>query len=197
MSLKKIITLSCFFFSFLTYGQLKYGAKAGVMLNASGSIMNAASDLSSIETINENTIGYFIGGFASIDLLFLYVRPELQFSYLDKNFDSLSLSQSRLEAPISVGYKLLPILSVFGGPTLRYNFEPEIENVSISSIEDQTTLGLHIGVRAHLGPLNADIRFDRGLNPNEVSLLENNGIPTSGRIDTRVSVWSLGLSYSF
>ena len=197
MSLKKILLLASLLFSFLTYGQFKYGAKAGVLMNASGSITNAPEDLSSIENVKENTIGYFIGSFASVDLLLFYIRPELQFSYLNKNFDGLSLSQSRLEAPISLGYKFLPVLSAFGGPSFRYNFEPKIENVSISSIEDQTTLGLHLGVRLHLGPLNADVRFDRGLNPNEIDLLENNGIPTTGKIDTRVSVWSLGLSYNF
>ena len=56
-------------------------------------------------------------------------------------------------------------------------------------------MGIHFGLRAHLGPLNADLRFDRGINENELSLLEQNGVPISGRIDTRSNVWSIGLSY--
>ena len=46
-------------------------------------------------------------------------------------------------------------------------------------------MGIHFGLRAHLGPLNADLRFDHGINENELSLLEQNGVPISGRIDTR------------
>ena len=87
------------------------------------------------------------------------------------------------------------IVSIFSGPTLQYNFEPEIENFSLSDIEQKTSLGIHFGLRTHLGPLNADLRFDRGINENELSLLEQNGVPISGRIDTRSNVWSIGLSY--
>ncbi len=181
----------------LTFGQLEYGIKAGVHLNASGNITEATSDLSSLTSIEENMTGYFIGSYVSLDLIFLYLRPELHFSYLNKDFDSLSLSQSRLEAPISVGFKLLPVLSAFVGPTLQYNFEPNIEEVTFTSIEQNASIGIHMGLRVHLGPINTDVRFDRGINPNELSLIEQNGIPISGRIDTRSNVWSLGLSYRF
>ena len=69
--------------------------------------------------------------------------------------------------------------------------------MTFTAIEQNTSIGLHLGVRAHLGPLNADVRFDRGINPNELTLLEQNGIPISGRVDTRSNTWSLGLSYRF
>lgn len=189
------LSLLCFFN--LTFGQFEYGVKAGIHLNASGTITDAPSDLASVADIKENMTGYFIGSYVALDLAFLYLRPELQFSYLNINFDSLVLSQSRLEAPISLGFKVLPILSAFAGPTLQYNFDPTIKEVKFTAIEQNTTVGVHLGVRAHLGPLNADVRFDRGINPNELTLLEQNGIPISGRIDTRSNTWSLGLSYRF
>ena len=176
-------------------GQLDYGIKAGISLNAPGDISSASPELSNLASINENKNGYFFGGYASLKLLFLYLRPELQFSYLNSTFESINLSQSKLEAPISIGFKLLPSISFFSGPTLQYNFEPENERLSFSSIEQKTSLGIHFGLRAHIGPLNADVRFDRGVNENELSLLEQNGIPISGRIDTRSKVWSIGLSY--
>jgi hypothetical protein len=189
------LSLLCFFN--LTFGQFEYGVKAGIHLNASGTITDAPSDLASVADIKENMTGYFIGSYVALDLAFLYLRPELQFSYLNMNFDSLVLSQSRLEAPISLGFKVLPILSAFAGPTLQYNFDPTIKEVKFTAIEQNTTVGVHLGVRAHLGPLNADVRFDRGISPNELTLLEQNGIPISGRIDTRSNTWSLGLSYRF
>ena len=171
MFAKTALFLSLLFFFNLTFAQFEYGVKAGIHLSASGSITDATSDLASLGEIEENMTGYFIGSYVSLDLAFLYLRPELQFSYLNTNFDSLSLTQSRLEAPVSLGFKVLPILSVFAGPTLQYNFEPEIEDVTFTAIEQNTSIGLHLGVRTHLGPLNADVRFDRGINPNEVDFI--------------------------
>lgn len=104
----------------ISFSQFEYGAKAGIHLNTtSGNIIDASTNLTSMADVKENLTGYFIGSYVSLDILFLYLRPELQFSYLSTNFDSLSLTQSRLEAPISLGFKLLPVLSVFAGPTLQ------------------------------------------------------------------------------
>ena len=195
--LKKILLTLTLILSTFSHAQFEFGAKAGINVSASGDITGVNSDLSSVANIKENMTGYFIGSYVSLDVLFLYLRPEIQFSYLNTNFDSLSLSQSRLEAPISVGFKFLPFISVFSGPTLQYNFEPTIEDVTFSAIEKNTSIGIHMGLRIHLGPLNADIRFDRGISPNELVLIEQKGIPISGNVDTRAKVWSLGLSYKF
>jgi hypothetical protein len=195
--LKKISIIFTLIISAFAFGQFEFGAKAGINVSASGDITGLNSDFSSVTNIKENMTGYFIGSYISLDVLFLYLRPEIQFSYLNTNFDSLSLSQSRLEAPISLGFKLLPFLSVFSGPTLQYNFEPNIEDVTFSNIEKNTSIGIHMGLRVHLGPLNADIRFDRGITPNELVLIEQRGIPISGNVDTRDRLWSLGLSYKF
>jgi hypothetical protein len=195
--LKKISIIFTLIFSAFAFGQFEFGAKAGINVSASGDITGLNSDFSSVTNIKENMTGYFIGSYVSLDVLFFYLRPEIQFSYLNTNFDSLSLSQSRLEAPISLGFKLLPFLSVFSGPTLQYNFEPNIEDVTFSNIEKNTSIGIHMGLRVHLGSLNADIRFDRGITPNELVLIEQRGIPISGNVDTRDRLWSLGLSYKF
>ena len=195
--LKKISIIFTLIFSAFAFGQFEFGAKAGINVSASGDITGLNSDFSSVTNIKENMTGYFIGSYVSLDVLFLYLRPEIQFSYLNTNFDSLSLSQSRLEAPISLGFKILPFLSVFSGPTLQYNFEPNIEDVTFSNIEKNTSIGIHMGLRVHLGSLNADIRFDRGITPNELVLIEQRGIPISGNVDTRDRLWSLGLSYKF
>ncbi len=197
MRYKNFFYFTILFSSLIGYGQFEYGVKGGIQMPASGTIMDAAKDLSSMSTINANRSGYFIGSYVSLDILLFYLRPELQFSYLNRDFESFSLSQSRIEAPVSLGFKLLPVLSVFAGPTFQYNFEPTVQDFSFSSLEEKTTLGIHMGVRAHLGALHFDVRFDRGLSPNEVQLIEQNGMPTFGRIDTRPNVWSLGLSYRF
>ena len=188
----------CYFLiltSTISFAQLEYGIKGGINVTASGQIENAFIDLTSSENLKENLTGYFIGGYASLKLLFLYIRPELQFSLLNRNFSSLKLNQYRLEIPVSLGYKFIPILSAFGGPNFQYNFNPKIDEVSLSEIQQNSDLGLHVGIRLHLGPLNADIRYDRGLNSNELSLLEKNNIPTFGTVDLQSNIWSIGFSY--
>ena len=66
-----ISTFIIFLISFKSFGQLNYGIKAGISLNASGDITSASSDLSSLSLINENKNGYF-GGYASLKLLFVF-----------------------------------------------------------------------------------------------------------------------------
>ena len=53
------INIFIFLISFKSFGQLNYGIKAGISLNASGDITSASSDLSSLALINENKNGYF------------------------------------------------------------------------------------------------------------------------------------------
>ena len=130
--------------STVSFAQLEYGIKGGINISASGQIKNAVIDLTSAENLKENLTGYFIGGYASLKLLFLYIRPEFQFSLLNRNFNSLKLNQSRLEIPVSLGYKFIPILSAFGGPNFQYNFNPKIDEVSLSEIQQNSDLGLHV-----------------------------------------------------
>ena len=85
MTFKNTFLVSCLLVSTFAFSQLEYGVKAGIHLNASGNITDAPSDLNSVDNIKENMTGYFVGSYVSLDLLFLYVRPEIQFSYLNKN----------------------------------------------------------------------------------------------------------------
>ena len=181
--------------STLGFSQFEYGIKGGINITASGQIKDAIIDLSSNDNINENLTGYFFGGYSSLKLFFFYIRPEFQLSLQNRNFNSLKLNQSKLELPVSIGFKLLPILSVFGGPNFQFNFKPKIDEIDLSEIQEKTDLGLHLGIRFHFGPLNADIRYDRGLNSNELSLLEKSNIPIGGTIDLKSNIWSVGFSY--
>jgi len=196
MSLKNQIIVFLFLMTSFLHGQVEYGLKAGIIVNASGSITGATSDFSSVENVKEKLSGYYFGGFLEIDLPIIYIRPELQFSSLNTDIENLTLSQSCLEVPISIGFEILPLLSVFAGPSLRYDTQPKIENFSLSKLESNTSVGIHMGVRLHLGDLSIGIRYDRGLKSNEILLLENKGVPISGKVDSRVNQWSLGLAYN-
>ena len=166
---------------------------AEIGINHNGDI-NIAKKL--IDEAKNAVNGFNIGFYGQLQLAMIYVRPEIHFSKFETSFDELTIGKSRLEAPVSVGFKLLPILSAFAGPTYRYELSKENENYSIESLTGDSTLGVHLGARIHLGKLGVDARIERGISENEAQLLSNNNI-NAGTIDNRATVVSLGVSYAF
>jgi hypothetical protein len=126
----------------------------------------------------------------------LYVRPELHFTKYNTNFDNITVGQSRIEAPVSLGFKLLPVLSGFAGPTFRYQLAGDASDYSIDNVTNNATLGIHFGVRAHFGKLGVDVRYDRGITEEESTILSSNNLNV-GTIDNRPNLLSLGISYAF
>ena len=171
------------------------GWKAGLNFDSSGEISNLANEFKSIDAAKGLVNGFNAGLYTQINLLKLYVRPELHFSKFGTTFDNITVGQSRIEAPISLGLKLLPILSGFGGVSYRYNLGSS-GDYSLESITSESTYGIHFGARIHLGKLGIDARIERGISENEAKLLSSNNI-NIGTVDTRASQASLGISFSF
>ena len=174
---------------------IKFGTKAGLNFNAPSDIDELSSEFSNVDNAKESVSGFYIGVYSEIKILMLYLRPELHFTKYDTNYDNITVGQSRIEVPVSLGIKVLPILSGFAGPTFRYKLEGDKRDYSIGKAAD-ATLGIHFGVRIHLGKLGLDVRYDRGISKEEVNILSENDIKI-GLIDNRPRVLSLGLSYAF
>ncbi|MDA9878742.1 hypothetical protein N9D15_00595 [Flavobacteriaceae bacterium] len=175
---------------------LEYGLKAGLNLNSSGDITNILDEYSSIGQTKEAINGFNFGVFLQLKLAMLYLRPEIHFSKFETSYDALIVGKSRLEAPVSVGFKFLPFLSAFAGPTYRYGLSGKNDDYTIESLKGESTLGLHLGARLHLGKLGIDARIERGISENEVKLLSDRNV-NIGTIDQRTTVLSVGLSYAF
>jgi hypothetical protein len=175
---------------------LEYGFKAGLNLNSSGDITNILDEYSSIGQTKEAINGFNFGVFLQLKLAMLYLRPEIHFSKFETSYDALTVGKSRLEAPVSVGFKFLPFLSAFAGPTYRYGLSGKNDDYTIESLKGESTLGLHLGARLHLGKLGIDARIERGISENEVKLLSDRNV-NIGTIDQRTTVLSVGLSYAF
>ena len=149
-----------------------------------------------MEEAKSEVNGFNFGFYGQLNLALLYVRPEIHFSKFETTFDELTVGKSRIEAPVSLGFKLLPIISAFAGPTYRYELSKENQNYSIESLKGDSTLGFHLGARIHLGKLGIETRIERGISENEAQLLSQNNINV-GVIDNRTTVLSLGISYAF
>lgn len=171
------------------------GWKAGLNFDSSGDIKNLANEFRTFEDSKGLVNGFNLGLYTQFKLLKLYIRPEVHFSKFGTTFDNITLGQSRLEAPVSVGLKLLPVLSAFAGPSYRYNLV-QSGDYSLENLTSDSTYGIHFGARIHIGKLGIDARIERGLSENEAQLLSSNNV-NIGTVDNRATQASLGISYAF
>tara|TARA_B110000444_G_C18851612_1_gene606199 strand:- start:2492 stop:3067 length:576 start_codon:yes stop_codon:yes gene_type:complete len=178
------------FFPLSIFSQIDYGFKAGVNLNNSSNI-SIISDAFENKITKNDFQGFFIGSYASIDLLLINLRTELQFSKIKNSND---LIQEKIELPITVGYKIMPFLSAYIGPSFQYVLNEKSNTFNLDEVKGKTTMGINIGTRVHLGKLQFDLRYERGLNSLETKLLNESNLNVA-KIDTRASLLSMGFSY--
>ena len=173
---------------------IKFGIKASV--NSYESPEDLAASVKDLDDAVSKINGINIGVYSQIKLLMLYVRPELHFTTYETNFGNVigNIKTSRIEAPVSVGIKILPILSGFAGPTFRYKLKGDEKK--LETITSNATMGVHFGVRVHLGKLGIDVRLDRAISKEETKLLGDNSI-SDVEFDSRPNTFSVGLSYAF
>lgn len=175
----------------LVFSQIDYGFKAGVNLNSSSSI-SVISDAFENKINKSNFQGYYIGSYISFDAVIFDLRTEIQYSTTRNNND---LTQQKIELPITVGYKIMPFLSTFVGPSFQYILNEKSNSFNLDEVSGKTTIGLNIGTRVHLGKLQFELRYERGLSSLETKLLQKKSNINVANIDSRASLLSLGFSY--
>lgn len=173
-----------------------FGLKVSLNFNSSGDIKNLSTKFPSINDTKSQVNGFNFGLYGQLKLAMLYVRPEIYFSKFETTYDELTVGKSRIEAPVSIGFKLLPVISVFAGPTYRNELIKENKDYTIESLKGNSTLGVHLGARIHFGKIGIDARLERGISENESKLLSKNNI-NAGVIDNRTTLLSVGISYAF
>ncbi|MBU78651.1 MAG: hypothetical protein CMD29_00820 [Flavobacteriales bacterium] len=174
----------------IIFSQLDYGLKFGVNLNNSSDISIISQDFDP-NISKKDYDGYNIGGFISLQGLLMDLRGELQYVKIKNSND---LVQDRIEIPITLGYKVLPFLSLFVGPSFHYVLDEKSSTFLLNNIEDRTTMGLNIGTRLYIGKIQFDLRYERGLNEIETKIINENNLDVA-RIDSRKSLVSFGVSY--
>ena len=206
--MKNLILLLSIIFTYTSYGQdvpivdkipivkniFKFGIK--ISANSYESPEDLAASVKDLDDAVSKINGINIGVYSQIKLLMLYVRPELHFTTYNTNFGDIlgDIRTSRIEAPVSVGLKIIPILSGFAGPTFRYKLKGDEDK--IKTITSNATMGVHFGVRIHLGKLGIDARVDQSLSEGQSQILATNGV-TGFKTDNNPNTVSVGLSYAF
>ena len=189
--MKHIFIILFLLYPILVFSQIDYGFKAGVNLNSSSSI-SVVSDAFENKINKSNFQGYYIGSYISFDAVIFDLRTEIQYSTTQNNND---LTQQKIELPITVGYKIMPFLSTFVGPSFQYILNEKSNSFNLDEVSGKTTIGLNIGTRVHLGKLQFELRYERGLSSLETKLLQKQSNINVANINSRASLLSLGFSY--
>ncbi|WP_291870114.1 outer membrane beta-barrel protein [Maribacter sp.] len=169
-------------FSAFSQSDSGFGIIGGLNFNANGDYVASATDAA--ENPDRN-IGYHVGIYGKLGSK-LYVRPELIYTKTKSDYNGDAFDMSKLDAPILIGTKIIGPLHVFAGPAFQYILDSEFDGVTINDIENDFSVGLHLGVGVNLDKLGIDVRYEKGLSSNEATFVNTNitTLPES-KLDTR------------
>ena len=172
-----------------------------------GSIENISNKIDNYDLDIKNSTGFQFGVFTEIDLITFYIRPELNLIFSkSKNAAAYSLDEginiaehsyksSEIQLPIIFGYKVLGPISMFGGPSFKYNLSNS-SNFNLEDVKDKYTLSLLLGSRVKIRSISVGLRYERGLNNNEVLIINANGVDLdNANVDLTTNKLSLNISY--
>jgi len=211
----RIPILFFLFTSSMLIAQGNIGVNFGLNDDNFGSIENIKTKVDDYNLDLKNSTGFQLGLFTEIDLITFYIRPEINLIFSkSKNgtaFTSIGNSNSILnesiniaehtykstdiQVPIIFGYKILGPVSLFAGPTFKYNLSNS-SNFDLEDIKDKYNLSILLGTRVKVRSFSLGLRYERGLNNNELLIVNANGIDLdNANIDTTTNKLSLNISY--
>ena len=189
------------------------GVNFGLNDDNFGSIENIKTKIDDYDLDLKNSTGFQLGLFTEIDLITFYIRPEINlifskskngtaFTSANNNILSESINiaehtykSTDVQVPIIFGYKVLGPISIFAGPTFKYNLSNS-SNFDLEEIEDKYNLSMLLGTRVKVKSFSVGLRYERGLNNNELLIINANGIDIdNANIDTTTNKLSLNISY--
>ena len=194
-------------FSSSLCAQGNLGFQFGLNDDNFGSIENFRSKIDNYDLNLKNSTGFHFGFFTEIDLITFYIRPELNLIFSkSKNAAAYSSDEginiaehkfrsSEIQLPIIFGYKIFGPISIFGGPSFKYNLSNS-SNFNLDEIKDKYTLSLLLGTRFKIRSISVGLRYERGLNNNEVLIINANGVDLDeANVDLTTNKLSLNISY--
>ena len=192
--MKKLLLTVVFITSYaITFAQAGsgFGIKAGLNYNANGDYLESAQ---AVAEDPDRNVGFHIGVFYKLGKK-IYFRPELMYTKTKSEYPDGDFDLSKLDVPALVGFKIIGPLHFLIGPDFQYILDTDFDGISIDDIENDFTVGIHLGVGVNLGILGVDLRYERGLSKNEATFINTNviSLPES-RIDTRSDQIILSLS---
>lgn len=191
----------------LSYAQkIDWGAKAGLNYNFGGDLSETPASIGEsfedVITGADAKAGYHLGLWTKIDLLGLYVRPEIVYTQLnntygpntENNRNDADFKTKKLDIPILIGAKVVGPLHIFAGPSFQYILDSDFDVNDIDNLEtNDFSVGLQIGAGLELGKLGLDVRWEKGFSNDADGRFLN----TNFNVDNRPNQIIFGLSYRF
>ena len=167
------------------------GIKGGLNYNGNGNYFKTITN--TIESPDRN-IGYHLGVYGKLGTK-IYFRPELVYTSTKSEYTAGVFELKKIDAPLLAGLKVIGPVSVFIGPTLQYIIDTDLEDATVSDLENNVSVGFNFGIGASLSKLGVDLRYERGFSENETTIILNNTPITPDRLDTRPDQLILSISY--
>ncbi len=176
-----------------------FGVKAGLSYNKNGDLVGSTTEgASDIFEGAKGKTGYHVGVWGKLDMLKIYIRPELVYSKTKSSYDfggdTHDYDISKLDLPVLLGYKIIGPLHIFAGPAFQYTLKNDLDDFEIEDVKSDFTVGLNAGVGVNLGNIGLDVRYERGFSENEANFIDENLTDISGRVDSRPSQIIFALS---
>jgi hypothetical protein len=166
-----------------------FGINAGLNFNSNG----ALSELGELSLSSATQGGFHIGVYGKLGNK-IFLRPEVWYTKTQSGYNEADLKTSKIDVPVLAGVKLFG-LNFFAGPAIQILLDSEIDGTSIIDEAKAFTIGTQLGVGINLGKkVGLDFRYERGMNSNEVSLLNKVTTISADRIDLRQKQLILSLS---
>lgn len=192
--MKKAIISSILFLSvvFTAQAQLDFGLKAGVNYDFSGDVNDLGSSIEStaddVKHGADSKMGYHMGVWGKIEFLNIFIKPELVYTQIEKEYDVLSLEKmtvKKIDIPVVLGTKILGPLYVFGGPSFQYIMENNFSVTTSEVNEKDFTVGLNLGAGVEFGNLGLEVRWEKGLTQDDKAKIMTDLSTQNFEIDNR------------
>lgn len=194
--MKKFIAAVLLLVGGTTLAQTSYGIKGGLNYGATGDYQTVSEGFEDATTIEgKSKSGYHLGGFAKFGFLGIFIQPEVVYTSLNTEYDQFEYKLNKIDAPLLLGVNILGPLNIKAGPSFQYILRNELDNdVRISDVENDITLGYQLGAGASLGKFGLDVRYEGAFTENTAF---SETASENFSIDTRPSQWIFSLSYKF
>lgn len=191
---KKLIlatfALAAFTFSTQAQNGNGFGVKGGLNYNSNGDYFES---INATAKNPDRNVGFHVGVYGKIGNQF-YFKPEVVYTRTKSEYDSDAFKMQTIDVPLLFGVKVIGPLSVFAGPSLQYILNSKFNDITIKELENDFTVGLNFGIGVNFNGFGIDLRYERGLNHNEATFVDNSISLPPSRIDTRPDQLILGLS---
>ena len=135
-----------------------------------------------ISHIPKKDLGYQFGGFINIKFNKFFIQPELNYVKSKNHYDlprkTSYWNTSKTEIPVLVGFELFKPISIYVGPNFNFYKSTTLDGVQVTSYSDggpdleKTTVNLNFGIKATIGRVGLDLRYEVGQQKTQEELLD-------------------------